>query len=136
MSESDSKRDSTFKVLGPLFLINFLTSNFLTFKQISCRLLFVRYCFYCHHISLILNMTTQCFLKYQSFNVEGLNSKLKDETSIGSIKKFDFISLVETWLPANPSINIEGYYCYNRSRIKSKQARQKSGGISVLVKKP
>ena len=52
-------------------------------------------------------MTAQCFLKFQSFNVEGLNSKLKDETFIDSIKKFDFITLVEAWLQANPSINIE-----------------------------
>ena len=80
-------------------------------------------------------MTTQCFLKFQSFNVEGLNSKLKNETFTDSIKTFDFITLVETWLPANPSINIEGYYCYNRSRFKSKQARRYSGGISVWVKK-
>ena len=50
-------------------------------------------------------MTTQCFLKFQSFTVEELNSKLKDETFIDSIRKFDFITLVETWLPANPSIN-------------------------------
>ena len=74
-------------------------------------------------------------MKFQSFNVEGLNSKLKDETFIDSIKKFDFITLVETWLPANPSINIEVYYCYNRSRTKSKQARRYSGGIRVWVKK-
>ena len=63
-------------------------------------------------------MTAQCFLKFQSFNVEGLKSKLKDETFIDSIKKFDFITLVETWLPANPSINIEGYYCQELSQNK------------------
>ena len=57
---------------------------------------FVIVVFYYHHISMILNMTTQCFLKFQSFNVEGLNGKLKDETFTDSIKRFDFITLVET----------------------------------------
>ena len=31
MSESDSKRDSTFKVVGHLFLINFLLLSFFNF---------------------------------------------------------------------------------------------------------
>ena len=66
--------------------------------------------------------------------MEGLTSKLKDSEFCDSLKKFDFITLVETWFPVNKTINIEGYYCYNRSRPKAKKARRYSGGISVLVK--
>ena len=80
-------------------------------------------------------MTTQCFLKFKSFSVEGLTSKLKDSEFCDSLKKIDFITLVETWFPVNKTINVEGYYCYNRSRPKAKMARRYSGGISVLVKK-
>ena len=80
-------------------------------------------------------MTTQCFLKFKSFNVEGLTSKLKDSEFCDSLKKIDFITLVETRFPVNKTINIEGYYCYNRSRPKAEKARWYSGGISVLVKK-
>ena len=67
--------------------------------------------------------------------MEGLTSKLKDSEFCDSLKKFDFITLVETWFPVSKTINIEGYYCYNRSRPKAKKARRYSGGICVLVKK-
>ena len=80
-------------------------------------------------------MTTQRFLKFESFNVEGLPSKLKESEFCDSLKKFDFMTLVETWFSVNKTINIEGYYCYNRSRPKAKKARRYSDGISVLVKK-
>ena len=80
-------------------------------------------------------MTTQCFLKFQSFNIEGLSSKLKDDSFIDGLKRFDFITLVETWLSPKANINTDGYYCYNKARIKAKTARRYSGGISVLVKK-
>ena len=80
-------------------------------------------------------MTTQCFLKFQSFNIEGLSSKLKDDSFIDGLKRFDFITLVETWLSPKANINIDGYYCYNKARIKAKTAHRYSGGISVLVKK-
>ena len=55
-------------------------------------------------------MTTQCFLKFQSFNIEGLSSKLKDDSFIDGLKRFDFITLVETWLSSKANINIDGYY--------------------------
>ena len=80
-------------------------------------------------------MTTQCFLKFQSFNIEGLSSKLKDDSFIDGLKRSDFITLVETWLSPKANINIDGYYCYNKARIKAKTARLYSGGISVLIKK-
>ena len=69
-------------------------------------------------------MTTQCFLKFKSFNVEGLTSKLKDSEFCDSLEKFDFITLVETWFPVNKTINIEGYYHCNRSSPKAKKARR------------
>ena len=81
-------------------------------------------------------MTTRCFLKFQSFNIEGLSGKLKDDSFIEGLKRFDFITLVDTWLsPKANNINIDGYYCYNKARIKAETARRYSGGISVLIKK-
>ena len=82
-------------------------------------------------------MTAQCFLKFQSFSIEGLSSKLNDDSFIDGLKRFDFITLVETWLSPKANINIDGYYCYklNKARIKAKTARRYSGGISVLVTK-
>ena len=65
--------------------------------------------------------TSQCYLKFQSFNVEGISNQLKNDVFLSSIKKFDFISLVETWLPESSKINIEGYYCFNKCRRKAKK---------------
>ena len=78
---------------------------------------------------------SQCYLKFQSFNVEGISDQLKNDVFLSSIEKFDFISLVETWLPESSKINIEGYYCFNKCRRKAKKARRYSGGICILVKK-
>ena len=80
-------------------------------------------------------MTSQCYLKFQSFNVEGLVNKTEDHDFINSIKQYDFITLVETWVSGKISVHIEGYYCFNKSRKKAKKAKRYSGGISVLVKK-
>ena len=80
-------------------------------------------------------MTSQCYLKFQSFNVEGLVNKIKDHDFLDSIKQYDFITLVETWVSGKISVDIEGYYCFNKSRKKAKKAKRYSGGISVLVKK-
>ena len=39
------------------------------------------------------------FLNLGVWNVEGLSQKLNDDEFISKITEFDFISLVETWLP-------------------------------------
>ena len=66
--------------------------------------------------------TSQCYLKSQSINVEDTSNQLKHDTFLSSIKKFDFISLVETWLSENSKINIEGYYCFKKCRRKAKKS--------------
>ena len=43
------------------------------------------------------------------YNVEGLRNKLDDINFKNEISKFDFITLVETWLPADEQVNLEGY---------------------------
>ena len=80
-------------------------------------------------------MKSQCYLKFQSFNVEGLVNKIKDHDFLDSIKQNDFITLVEIWVSGKISVDIEGYYCFNKSRKKAKMAKRYSGGISVLVNK-
>ena len=80
-------------------------------------------------------MTSQCYLKFQSFNLEGLVNKIKDHDFLDSIKQYNFITLAETWVSGKISADIEGYYCFNKSRNKAKRAKRYSGSISVLVKK-
>ena len=82
-------------------------------------------------------MTSQCYLKFQSFNVhvEGLVNKIKDHDFLDSIKQYDFITPVDIWVSGKISVDIAGYYCFNKSIKKAKKAKRYSGGISVLVKK-
>ena len=68
--------------------------------------------------------------------MEGLVNKIKDHDFLDSIKQYDFITLIETWVSGKISVDIEGYYCFNKSREKAKKAKRNSGGISVLVKSP
>ena len=68
--------------------------------------------------------------------MEGLVNKIKDHDFLDSIKQYDFITLVETWVSGKISVYIEGYYCFNKSRKKAEKAKRYSGSISVLqVKK-
>ena len=73
-------------------------------------------------------------MKFCSFNAEGLLDKLLDEEFTQVIQSYDFITLVETWLPTKSRINIEGFYSFSKSRKKNRRARRYSGGISILVK--
>ena len=75
-----------------------------------------------------------CFLKFMSYDVEGLSPMLSDNSFIEKITKYDFISLIETWLPEGFNINIPGFYSMSKYRKKAKKARRHSGGITVLVK--
>ena len=73
-------------------------------------------------------------MKFCSFNVEGLFDKLQDKEFTQVIQSYDFITLVETWLPTKSKISIEGFYSFSKSRKKNERARRYSGGISILVK--
>ena len=39
------------------------------------------------------------FLRFGVWNIEGLHRKLNDTDFLSKIDHFDFISLVETWIP-------------------------------------
>lgn len=66
------------------------------------------------------------FLRFGSWNVEGLSKKLSDS---------DFISLVETWLPRGDSaISVDGFCSFSKCRQMPNNARRNSGGVSVLVR--
>ena len=60
--------------------------------------------------------------------------KLQDREFTQVIQSYDFITLVETWLPTKSKISIEGFYSFSKSGKKNKRARRYSGGISILVK--
>ena len=53
---------------------------------------------------------TSNFLRFCSWNIEGLSRKINDSDFISTIGKFDFVSLVETWLSYdNSDLNIDGF---------------------------
>ena len=65
-----------------------------------------------------LLMGVKKFLKFCSWNIEGLSGKSDDEDFLSIIDSFDFISLVESWLSQN-TVNIQGFYSFSKCRQKS-----------------
>jgi exonuclease III len=56
------------------------------------------------------------FLKFASWNIEGLLSKIDDSEFISKLHKFDLVSLVETWLPHEKcNINIDGFHSFSKN---------------------
>ena len=74
-------------------------------------------------------------MKFLCYNIEGLSGKLNNEEFLSNIVKYDFITLVETWLPDGKNINIPGFYSFTKGRRKHKNAKRHSGGITILVRK-
>ena len=69
-----------------------------------------------------------------SYNVEGLSPMLSDNSFIEKIAEYDFISLIETWLPEGVTLIFPVFTLMSKFREKAKKARHHSGGITVLVK--
>lgn len=82
-------------------------------------------------ITMWLNNT---FLRFCSWNIEGLSGKLNDSDFLSKIGQFDLISLVETWLIDRSALNIDGFYSFSKCRKMPMNARRNSGGITILVK--
>ena len=91
-------------------------------------------CLFLFFFHFIGDMLSKRYLKFASFNVEGLRNKLDDINFKNEISKFDFITLVETWLPADEQVNLEGYTSFSLYRRKHPRAKPASGGITLLVK--
>ena len=68
-----------------------------------------------------LNLNKTCLLT--SYNVEGLSPMLSDKSFIEKITKYDFISLIETWLPEGFNINIPGFFSMSKYRKKNKEGQ-------------
>ena len=66
-------------------------------------------------------MTLKYFLKFQSYNIEGLSDKLRNQDLLSEISKYHFVTLVETWLPGGFNINIPGFYSFTKGRTKHKK---------------
>ena len=78
---------------------------------------------------------TSNFLRFCSWNIEGLSRKINDSDFISTIGKFDFVSLVETWLSYdNSDLNIDGFYSFSKCRKMPDNGFRNSGGITILVK--
>ena len=76
------------------------------------------------------------FLRFASWNIEGLSGKLDDSEFVSNLNKFDILSLIETWLPhASSNIQVDGFYSFSKCRkTVSKNSRRSSGGITIFVK--
>ena len=74
-------------------------------------------------------------LSFFTLNVEGLQTKLEDPCFVEHLYRFDFVVLVETWLPCDFRANIDGVYAFSKYRVKHPRAKRHSGGITILVKK-
>ena len=72
-------------------------------------------------------------IRFCSFNIEGLKNKLEEKEFYDTTSKFDFITLVETWLPDQYKIDMTNFYVYSKYQKKHKKARRYSGGISMVI---
>ena len=79
-------------------------------------------------------MLPKKYLKFASFNVEGLRNKLDDNNFKREISKHDFITLVETWLPPDEQVHFEGYSTFSLYRKMNPRAKRAAGGITLLIK--
>ena len=75
------------------------------------------------------------YLKFLTYNVEGLKSKLIDPSFLNMIKKYDIIIFLETWFSDKHNLNIDGFWDYSQVRPKHQKALRNSGGITILIKK-
>ena len=78
---------------------------------------------------------SQHFLRFASWNIEGLSGKLDDKNFVSNLNKFDIVSLVETWSPYTSSnIQLDGYSFLKCTKTVSKNLRRSLGGITMFVK--
>ena len=75
------------------------------------------------------------YLKFLTYNVEGLKSKLFDPSFLNMIMKYDIIILLETWFSEKQNLNIDEFWNYSQVRPKHQKAIRHSGGITILIKK-
>ena len=68
-------------------------------------------------------------IHFCSFNIEGLKNKLEEKEFYDTISKFDFITLVETWLPDQYKIDIPNFYVYSKCQ---KKTLKRPGDILVV----
>ena len=61
-------------------------------------------------------MGSSYFLKFLSYNLEGLSSKINNNEFLSHINKYDFITLVETWMPDGETLNISGFHSFSKGR--------------------
>ena len=74
-------------------------------------------------------------LKILSFNVEGLNSELKDPNFLDLLYNHDICVLTETWKGDDSKLGIPNLWDFSIVRQKHKKAGRNSGGVTVLCKK-
>ena len=74
------------------------------------------------------------YLKFLTYNVEGLKSKLDEPSFLIMFKQYDVIIFLETWLDNKQNLNIEDFWDYSQIRTKHEKAIRHSGGITILIK--
>ena len=54
-------------------------------------------------------------LKFCSWNIEGVTKDFSNQSFIRDIEKYDFVTLVETWLPHDLNLESKGFYYFSKS---------------------
>ena len=73
-------------------------------------------------------------LKILSFNIEGLDSILRDPSFLDLINKHDICILTETMKKDDSKLNLDNFWDFSQIRPKEKKSGRHSGGITILVK--
>lgn len=71
---------------------------------------------------------------FLSYNVEGITSKLKDTNFVSFIQKFDFVTLVETFVESFTSTQFPDFTSFVAPAKKLSKKGRRSGGIIILIK--
>ncbi len=53
-------------------------------------------------------------LNIATLNVNGLARKVKNDSFVNTVHKYDFVALVETWCTRQSNLNVRGYSYYSK----------------------
>ena len=83
-----------------------------------------------------MTMKKNLCLNIACWNTQGLYSEDGSKWSniVENINMHDIFIIVETHANYDNSLNVSGYQCFSKQRIKYKKARCNSGGVAIFYK--
>lgn len=66
-------------------------------------------------------------------NIEGLIQKISNGELQEVLKDYEILCLAETWLDPKRKIDIKGYRCFRKEKLKNKKFGRHPGGLMILV---